>query len=37
MKKNKIKQIIGMTLVIPLCLMIWDIQTLKDVIQEVKK
>ena len=33
--KNKIKQIIGMILIIPLCIFLLDIQTMKDVFEEV--
>jgi len=32
-----IKQIIGLLIIFPLCLAIWDIQTIKDVWDEVKK
>jgi hypothetical protein len=32
-----IKQLLGLSIVFPLCLLIWDIETLKDVWDEVRQ
>lgn len=32
---DKIKQILGLTIIVPLCFILLDIQVLRDVIQEI--